>query len=274
MFVFECINNTCFGAAQCSAEIWHNRYDHLNYGILMKLTKNKMLLLVFGIENVKFSDSTQCKTCMKSKIHTQPFKMTSKKRAKQLLELHIDVCGSFEKRSLGGSSYFPTFINFLKSKDEVFDNFVTFKKMVECQSGQKIKVLRSDNGREYINKRFDDFLKQQGIMRQLNGAAERVNRTFVEIARSLLVHSNLPKFLWAETVQTACYIRNRSPTAALIGLTPYEAWSGRKPNVKSMCTFGSVVVGLDKTRKNKFQAKGKEYRIPNRWTLRSRKASN
>uniref|UniRef100_A0A034WSQ9 Retrovirus-related Pol polyprotein from transposon TNT 1-94 n=1 Tax=Bactrocera dorsalis TaxID=27457 RepID=A0A034WSQ9_BACDO len=165
----------------------------------MKLTKNKM---VFGIENVKFADSTQCKTCMKSKIHTQPFPAAS----------DTDVCGPFEKRSLGGSSYFLTFIDdmsrriftfFLKSKDEVFENFVTFKKMVECQIGRKIKVLRSDNGREYINKRFDDFLKQQGVTRQLTvpyipqqyGVAEQVNRTLVEMTRSLLVHSNMPAFL-------------------------------------------------------------------------------
>ncbi|CAD7002894.1 unnamed protein product [Ceratitis capitata] len=161
------------------------------------------------------------------------------------------------------------FTFFLKSKDEVFENFVTFKNMVERQTGQKIKALRSDNGREYINKRFDDFLKQHGIARQLtipyspqqNGVAERANRTLVEMARSLLVHSNMPEFLWAEAVQSACYIRNRAPTSALVGMTPYEAWSGRKPNVKNMRTFGSVAIGLDKTRKGKFHAKGKEYRF-------------
>lgn len=107
--------------------------------------------------------------------------------------------------------------------------------MAERQTGCKIKALRSDNGREYINKRFDDFLKQHGIVRQLsvpyspqqNGVAERANRTLVEMARSMLVHSNMPVFLWAEAVQTACYIRNRSPTMALIGMTPFEAWSGK-----------------------------------------------
>lgn len=56
--------------------------------------------MVHGIENVNFSDSGQCRTCMKCKIHTQSFPTASENRAKQLLELvHTDVCGPFEALS-------------------------------------------------------------------------------------------------------------------------------------------------------------------------------
>jgi hypothetical protein len=39
---------------------------------------------------------------------------------------------------------------------------------------------------------------------------------------------------------TAVYVLNRCPTKSLNNMTPYEAWHGRKPNVKHMRTFGCV----------------------------------
>ena len=67
-----------------------------------------------------------------------------------------------------------------------------------------------------------------------NGVAERMNRTLEECMRSMLSESNLPKRFWAETLSTATYLRNRSPTNALNGTTPYEAWTGDKPNVEHL----------------------------------------
>ena len=71
----------------------------------------------------------------------------------------------------------------LKSKDEVFETFLVWKKMVENQTGRKIKVLRSDNETEYRNDQFLIFYKKEGISRhitvrdtsQRNGVAERMN---------------------------------------------------------------------------------------------------
>ena len=47
----------------------------------------------------------------------------------------------------------------------------------------------------------------------------------------------LPQKFWAEALSTAVYLRNRSPTKAVTGMTPYEAWSGEKPGV-GVRTFG------------------------------------
>ena len=69
--------------------------------------------------------------------------------------IHTDVWGPTKKASLGGKHYFVTFVDdfsrrvwvyTMKSKDEVFETFLEWKKMVENQTGMKIKVLRSDNG--------------------------------------------------------------------------------------------------------------------------------
>lgn len=54
----------------------------------------------------------------------------------------------------------------------------------------------------------------------------------------MLSDAKLPKSFWAEALSTACYLRNRSPTKALDGLTPYQAWNGEKPRVDHLRIFG------------------------------------
>ena len=103
--------------------------------------------------------------------------------------------------------------------------------MVEKSTGEKLKVLCTDNGGEYTSKEFQAYLTQEGVRHELmipktpeqNGVAERMNRTLVETVRSMLVDSNLPHAFWAEALSTATYLRNRSPTKAVVGMTPYEA---------------------------------------------------
>ena len=45
--------------------------------------------------------------------------------------------------------------------------FKSFKKMAETQSGQKVKVLRTDNGGEYTSKEFTDFCQETGTVHQV-----------------------------------------------------------------------------------------------------------
>jgi len=73
--------------------------------------------------------------------------------------------------------------------------------MVKNQTGQKVKVLRSDNGGEYTSKEFKDYLASKGIKHQLsiprrpkqNGNAERMNRTLIECAHSIRLQSDIQK---------------------------------------------------------------------------------
>jgi len=128
---------------------------------------------------------------------------------------------------------------FLFKKSETFDCFVAFKNMVENQTGLTIKRFRSDNGTEFVNKRFTGLFARRGIVHessidytpQQNAVAERVNRTIIEKTRCMLVDADLPKQYWAETASTAIYLRNRCPTKALRGSIPEEVWSGKKSKV-------------------------------------------
>ena len=60
----------------------------------------------------------------------------------------------------------------------------------------------------------------------------------MEKARSMLSGAGLEQRFWAEAVAIACYLVNRSPTSALVGLTPMEVWSGKKPSIRHFHVFG------------------------------------
>eukprot|EP00253_Pinus_taeda_P035574 PITA_35574 len=139
-----------------------------------------------------------------------------------------------------------TWIYFLKKKFEVFGSFKEFKALVENQTEKKIKVLRTDNGGEFCSKEFEEFCNKCGITRQKttpyipqkNGVIERMNKTLMERARSMLSGAGLGEEFWAEAVDTTCYLVNRSPSLALEDKTPQEVWIGKKPSLSHLRVFG------------------------------------
>ncbi|KAK0593941.1 hypothetical protein LWI29_008029 [Acer saccharum] len=82
---------------------------------------------------------------------------------------------------------------------------------------KSIKRIRSDHGREFENAIFESYCNSLGISHefsalrtpQQNGVVERKNRVLQEMARVLLLSNNVPRNLWAEAVNIACYIGNR-----------------------------------------------------------------
>jgi hypothetical protein len=66
------------------------------------------------------------------------------------------------------------------------------------------------------------------------------NRHITEIAHAMLNDKNLPNYFWAEAVATVVYIMNRTPTAAVHGMTPEEKFTGKKPNVSHLRVFGCI----------------------------------
>eukprot|EP01018_Ginkgo_biloba_P002375 Gb_15908 [translate_table: standard] len=157
--------------------------------------------------------------------------------------------------SLGGARYFLTFIDDysrkvwiypLREKSQKFAVFKQFKELVERQTGLKLKVVRSNNGGEYTSKKFNQYCKDHGIQRQLtvaytpqqNGMVERMNRTLVEKAKTMMIGRNVPDYLWCEAVCAATYLTNRSPTSTILGKTPEEAWARKKPTISHLKVFG------------------------------------
>lgn len=251
--------------------LWHQRMGHLNFQSLNKIPNcTEGVKLSPGLEN------SICVTCLEGKQTRKPFPAEGS-RATSLLELiHSDVCGPMQQVSIGGARYFVTFIDDfsrrvyiypIKNKSEVFEKFVEYKNRVENELNKKIKILRSDNGTEYKNNNFDTYLKKHGILHQTsnpyspeqNGLSERMNRTLIERAKCMLLNSGLQKDFWAEAVTTAAYIVNRSPTRSLSDATPYEVWTGKKPNLNHMRIFGCpAMVHIPKENRSKLDVKSRK----------------
>ena len=128
----------------------------------------------------------------------------------------------------------------------------------------KIKVLRTNNVGEFYGNEFEDFCKKCGIARkkttpytpQQNGVVERMNKTLMEKARSMLSSARIGQEFWAEAVETACYLVNRSPTSSLIDKTPQELWNGKKPSIKHLKVFGcDAYVHVPKEKRSKLDNK-------------------
>ena len=139
--------------------------------------------------------------------------------------------------SLSSSRYFLSFtddfsriswIYFLKTKNQVFENFKEWKLMIEKQTDKKVKYLRTDNGLEFCGELFNNFCRQSGITRhktvtytpQQNRVAERLNKTIMERVRCLLSDVILKEKFWAEAAAYVMHTLNRSPHTSLGLLTP------------------------------------------------------
>ncbi|GJZ15204.1 integrase, catalytic region, zinc finger, CCHC-type containing protein [Tanacetum coccineum] len=107
---------------------------------------------------------------------------------------------------------------------------------------------KNDNGTEFKNPNGKEYFDSVGISHQAssvrtpqqNGVVEQRNRTLVEAARTMLIFSRAPLFLWAEAIATACYTQNRSIIHRRFNKTPYELINGRKPDISFLHVFGAL----------------------------------
>ncbi|GJW80119.1 putative ribonuclease H-like domain-containing protein [Tanacetum coccineum] len=215
-------------ATSTKSWLWHQRLSHLNFDTINDLAKND---LVTGLPKFKYHKEHLCPSCEqgKSKRASHPPKPVP--NSKQRLHLlHMDLCGPMRIASINGKRYVLvivddysryTWVHFLRSKDEL---------------------------RKFKNQILKEYFDSVGISHQAssvrtpqqNGVVERRNRTLVEAARTMLIFSRAPLFLWAEAIATACYTQNRSIIHRRFNKTPYELINGRKPDISFLHVFGAL----------------------------------
>ncbi|GJT79075.1 retrovirus-related pol polyprotein from transposon TNT 1-94 [Tanacetum coccineum] len=242
-------------ATSTKSWLWHRRLSHLNFGTINELTK---LDLVDSLPKFKYGKDHLCFACErgKSKKASHPPKLIPSDYSKLEL-LHMDLCGPMRVASVNGKKYILvivddfsrfTWVYFLRSKDETPEIIKKFIAQAQLNYKAKVCKIRTDNGTEFKNATLKAYYEKLGIMQQFsiartpqqNGVVERRNRTLVEAARTMLIFSRLPEFLWAEAVATACFTQNRSIINTRHNKTPYELLRGRKPNVEYFHVFGSL----------------------------------
>lgn len=249
------------------AYIWHRRLGHLSYGKMCSLKKRECGV-IFNDDEVSIKN---CEVCAYGKQTRKSFKNSESTTEGALELIHSDLMGPMETPSIGKARFILTFIDdfsrkvfvyFLKTKDEVMEKFIEFKKLVENQLNLRIKRIRTDNGTEYCNSRFEQYLKSYGIQHQKtapytpeqNGVAERMNRTLVEMAKCMLFDAELHKRFWAEAINMAAFIQNKVVKSN--GRIADEVFHETKVTLSDLKIFGSpVMVHIPKPKRSKWDKK-------------------
>ncbi|KAL4578457.1 hypothetical protein LXL04_014580 [Taraxacum kok-saghyz] len=254
--------------------LWHRRFSHLNFKDLNKLVLGDH---VRGLPTLKYENPHLCAACelgkQSRKSHSS---IVSTKIIAPLELLHINLCGPSSIESLAGNKYILvivddfsrfTWVYFLKKKSQTTQEMIDFINYAETKLRKPVRSIRSDNGTEFKNKVFDDFLRNKGIDHNFsapysppqNGVVERRNRSLCEAARSMLIFADLPLYFWADAILAACFTQNRSYINKRFDMTPYEIINNRKPNVKFFHVFGArCFIYKTKDQKNKFDPKADE----------------
>ena len=233
------------------SSLWHARLGHINKKRIAQLQKDGVL------ESFELKSDDVCESCLLGKMTKSPF-TGSCERGEGLLDLvHTDVCGPFRSTTRDGNRYYVTFtddfsrygyVYLIKHKSDTFEVFKRYQNEVENQLGRKIKVLRSDRGGEYLSIEFFDHLRDCGIVSQLtpprtpqlNGVAERRNRTLLDMVRSMMSRATLPMSFWGYALETAAHILNLVPTKK-VSKTPHEMWKGKSPSLGHIKIWGCEV---------------------------------
>ena len=177
--------------------------------------------------DASYAPTNPCETCIKGKFAASPnHDAATTHYAEYGHHMTSDLYGPILKTAYKGIRYLYTLLDtttkwldfsLLKTKKETLGAFKTMKTAAENQSGKKIKILRTDWGREFVNAAFDALLTECGIVHEhsapyaheQNGAAERVNRTIMEKARCLLFQCGLSTYITAHGTRQSAKLHLR-----------------------------------------------------------------
>lgn len=256
--VLVCHKNHATNPAKLKLTIFklHKVLGHVSQTAVLNAMKKGL------IEGVKLNSTSQpefCDICMKAKSKHKPFPKETESRAERYGErIHTDLWGPSQTESLGGCKCYISFtddctcetkVHFLKAKSEALAAFKQYETHLSRHNkGIHILKLRSDRRGEYLSAEFDQYLHATGIERELtvhdspeqNGVAECLNGTLVSLASTMLLGRSLPKFLWAEAVSCATWLKNHLPSHAIPGHTPYDLVHGSHPDISMAHEFGET----------------------------------
>ncbi|GJY69398.1 integrase, catalytic region, zinc finger, CCHC-type containing protein [Tanacetum coccineum] len=151
-------------ASKTKSWLWHRRLNHLNFGTINDLARKDLSI-----------------------------------NGKKYILVIVDDYSRF------------TWVKFLRSKDETPEFVINFLKQIQVGLNKTVRYIRTDNGTEFVNQVMSKYYEGVGIFHQKsvprtpqqNGVVERRNRTLVEAARTMLIFSKAPMFLWAEAISVA-----------------------------------------------------------------------
>ena len=223
------------------------------------------------IPHIRRGEVPDCDTCRLIKsVRKQSREAPNNPATKKLERVFIDTWGPYKHLSLGGKRYMAVIVDefsrmswvfFMVHKSEVLKILPEWKSESELESGENLIKVRTDGAPE--------LKKAVGLLEVIhetttantpeqNAKVERMNRTLVTKARSMLAGPGLPKRLWAEAIATACYLNNLLASHNN-RKSPLEIWTGNKPSAKHLKVYGCVAyIHIDKNKRDKLDLNAKK----------------
>ena len=252
--------------AVVDVSMWHQRLGHPSYSRLDVLSKS------LGTTKHKNKGLAYCHVCHLAKQRKLSYLSPNNICNSNFELLHIDIWGPFSVETVDGFRYFLTIVDdhsratwvyLLRNKSEVLTVFPGFVNLVENQYNVKVKSVRSDNAPE-LN--FTKFYQEKGIRSyhscpetpEQNSVVERKHQHILNVARALMFQAKLPLVFWGDSVLTAVFLINRTPSQLLSNKTPYEVLTGQEPVYDQLRTFGCLCYGSTSPKqRHKFQPRSK-----------------
>ena len=248
-------------------ELWHRKLAHINFRDLANVHKH-----ADGVPELKIT-SDVCRACRLGKAQKLPFPGRFQRSEVCGGIVHSDiVVGPLDVSFPSGYKYIATFLDehsrylfvaFLVKRSDLYDAYDSVVKLFRDLGGVEIRSLHSDGAKEYV--RLQRIMSEGDTKTSFscpytpehNAIAERVNRTIVEGARTLLIQADLPSSLWPFAVKNVIHVRNRTAHSTT-GNSPYLVFTGKVPSLKNIRVFGCATFVLRQPRASKLEPRAYE----------------
>ncbi|KAL0434330.1 UNVERIFIED_CONTAM: Retrovirus-related Pol polyprotein from transposon TNT 1-94 [Sesamum latifolium] len=232
----------------CNNSLWHSRLGHSSYQAIKHITE---------LHIKQIDSASPCHICHIFKQHRLPFPLSDTRVTSKFDLIHMNIWRPYKIPTNSGCSYFLTIADhfsrhtwtyLLKLKSQAIDCIHSFLNMIRIQFDTKVKVIRTDNGAEFLSTQCQVLFQNNGILHQRtcsytpqqNGVAEHKHKHLLAVARALLFQASLPDRFWGDCILTATYIINRTPSHILNWSTPYKLLFNKSPTYGHMRVFGCL----------------------------------
>jgi hypothetical protein len=232
----------------------HARLAHLPSKQILQLIKSGNKGLPFSGKFVEL-----CRPCLEGRHKAHSHGKTTDRHPDGLIgeHLHSDLA-IVNTPDSNGNIYVLTVVDEIsdevvitllkdKTAETVLEACKRSHDIITTRSKSTLRTWQFDRGSEFCNHLFDDYIHRQLGAKQLfsnvehpweNGRAERSFQTLFSKARSMLHYADLPLHYWGKAILHAAYLKNRSPSSRVQGLSPLQFRTGTPQDYSKLRVFG------------------------------------